>query len=146
MSNPEFTDLFTQYWPILQMLTLKQSVFFMSVIPLLHRIRSHYRNMEQAFSCILDVPVKITTIKLPAKKADSHFESHIGKSRLGVDFVLGDRFDDGIYDLKLTVGPVSAATMTNYLETAKGYKVLEHLCEIFLPAHAFTVKDFIIDP
>lgn len=146
ISNSEFTALFTQYWPVLKILTLKQSVFFMSVIPLLHRIRSHYRNMEQALSHILEVPVKISTIKLPAKNSKQNFESHVGKNRMGVNFVLGKQFDDAIYDLKLTIGPISTATMKNYLETAKGYKVLENLCEIFLPAHAFIVKDFIIDP
>lgn len=145
-SNPEFTELFTQYWPVLKMLTLKQSVFFMHIIPLLHEIRSHYNDMEQAFSYILDIPVKISQIKLPAKQAERHFESRLGKSRLGVDFVLGKQFDDAIYDLKLTIGPIPAETMKNYLETAKGYKVLESLSEVFLPAHAFVVKDFIIDP
>ncbi len=146
ISHKEFSDIFTQYWPILQEFTLRQSVFFMHTIPLLHRIRSHYRNMEQAFSQILEIPVKISTIKLPAKKSDRFFESEMGKSQLGVDFVLGKQFDDAIYDLKLTIGPISAETMKNYLETAKGYKILEKLCEIFLPAHAFVVKDFIIDP
>ncbi|HCC50990.1 MAG TPA: hypothetical protein DEQ30_02190 [Porphyromonadaceae bacterium] len=118
----------------------------MHIIPLLHRIRSHYRNMEQAFSQILEIPIKISTIKLPAKKSDRFFESRLGENRLGVDFVLGKQFDDAIYDLKLTIGPISAETMKSYLETEKGYKILEKLCEIFLPAHAFVVKEFIIDP
>ena len=144
-SNSEFTDLFTQYWPVLELLTLKQGVFFMHIIPLLHRIRTHYKNMEQALSCILEIPVKITKIKLPAKKTDKWFESTVG-NRMGIDFVLGKEFDDGIYDLKLTVGPISAETMKSYLETAKGHKILESLCDVFLPAHAFVTKEFIIDP
>ncbi|MDL2305077.1 type VI secretion system baseplate subunit TssG [Bacteroides sp. OttesenSCG-928-D19] len=144
--NSEFTDLFSHYWSVLQLLTLRQAVFFMHVIPLLHRIRSHYRNMEQAFSLILEIPVKISAIKLPKKKADDIFESRIGENGLGVDFVLGNEFDDGIHDLELTIGPMPAAIMKNYLETAKGYRILEQLCEIFLPAHAFVVYDFIIDP
>ena len=145
-SNTEFTELFTQYWPVLKMLTLKQSVFFMHIIPLLHNIRSHYKNMQQALSYILEVPARISTIKLPAKKSERHFESSISNSRMGVDFVLGKKFDDAIYDLKVTIGPISAEMMKNFLETAKGYKILESLLETFLPAHAFIVKEFIIDP
>lgn len=144
--NSEFTDLFAHYWPVLQSLTLRQSVFFMHIIPLLHQIRTHYSNMEQAFSLILELPVKISAIKLPKKKSDQFFESKLGENRLGVDFVLDREFDDGIHDLKLTIGPMPATTMKDYLETAKGYKILENLCEIFLPAHAFVVYDFIIDP
>lgn len=148
-THSEFTKLFIRYWPILQMLTLKQGVFFIHIIPLLHRIRLHYGNMERAFSHVLEVPVKITEVKLPAKKTGQNFGSNLGKgrkSKLGVNLVLGDEFDDGIYDLKLTVGPIPAITMRNFLETAKGYKILESLCEVFLPAHAFVAKEFIIDP
>jgi hypothetical protein len=145
-TNSEFTDLFTQYWPILKLLTLKQSVFFMHIIPLLHRIRLHYKNMQRALAHVLDVPVKITKIKLPAKVADEHFESSLGDSEVGVDFVLGKQFDDANYDLKITIGPISAETMKSFIRTAKSYEILEKLCEIFLPAHAFIVKDFIIDP
>jgi hypothetical protein len=145
-TSPEFTELFIRYWPVLEMLTLKQGVFFMHIIPLLHKIRSHYKEVEQAFSYILEVPVRISTVILPAKKAARHFESILGESRLGVDLVLDKEFDDGIYDLKLTIGPISAGTMKNFLETSKGYRILESLCEIFLPAHVFVVKDFIIDP
>lgn len=144
-SNPEFTDLFAHYWPVLQMLTLKQGVFFMYIIPLLHRIRTHYKNTQQALSCILDVPVKISKIKLPAKNADQSFESVLGKHNLGVSLVLGNQFDDGEYDLKVTIGPISAEKMKDYLKTAKGYQILENLCDTFLPANTFVVYDFIID-
>lgn len=144
-SNPEFTELFTQYWPVLQMLTLRQGVFFMHIIPLIYRIRSHYKHMEKAISYILEVPVKITQLTLPAKKADNAFEAYVGEHHIGVDMVLGKQFDDAIFDLKITIGPIPAETMKNFLETAKGHKILDSLCEIFLPAHAFVVKDFIID-
>lgn len=145
-SYPEFTDLFTRYWPILKMLSLRQSVFFMHIIPLLHRIRSHYGDMEQAFSYVLEVPVSISTVKLPAKKSHCSCESNIGDCKIGVDCVLGEQFDDGVYDLKLTLGPLSATAMKHFIEPAEGYRILDRLCEIFLPAHAFIVKEYIISP
>lgn len=141
-SCSEFTNLFIQYFPILQMLTLKQSVSFMYIIPILHRIRIHYKNTEQALSSILDLPVKIKKIKLPAKQTENLFESSLKNNRMGVDMVLGNQFDDGVYDLKLIIGPIPAKVMKDYLETAKGYKVLEALCDIFFPANLFVVKDF----
>lgn len=145
-SHSEFTDLFVLYWPLLRQLTLKQGVYFMHIIPIIHRIRSDYKNIQQALSCILEVPVAITEIKLPAKHADSIFESRLGECRLGVNMVLGSQFDDGEYDLKITVGPIPAKTMRNFLKTAKDYKILESLCEMFLPVNTFYITDFIIDP
>lgn len=146
LSYSEFTELFARYWPLLRKLTLKQGVYFMHIIPIIHRIRSDYKNIQQALSCILEVPVEITEIKLPAKQADSFFESRLGDDRIGVSVVLGHQFDDGEYDLKITVGPISAKTMRNYLKTAKGYQILESLCEMFLPVNTFYITDFIIDP
>lgn len=145
-SNREFTDLFIQYWQVLKRLEHRQAVAFMYVMPLLSSIRLDMEEISESLSFILDVPVRIEKIKLPAKKADSIFESRLGEARLGVDFVLGNAFDDGINDIKIIIGPISAETMRNYLETANGYVVLEMLCDIFLPSHAFVEKDFIIDP
>ena len=146
ISNSEFSDIFVQYWPILQQLTLKQSVLFMYIMPIIHRIRSHYGNIEQVISCILDVPVEISKIKLPAKRADSFFESHLGRNNIGVNMVLGNKFDDGEYDLNVTIGPISAERMRGFLETAKEYRILDELCGLFLPANTFVEIDFKIDP
>lgn len=144
--NREYVDLFIQYWPVLRRLQHRQAVAFMYVIPLLSEIRLSLKEVSESLSFILDVPVKIEKIKLPAKKADSQFESHLGQIRLGVDWVLGNTFDDGLYDLKLTIGYLSAERMRGFLETAPERIVLNMLLEIFLPDETFTLIDFKIDP
>ena len=146
ISNQEFVDLFVSYWPVLKELEHKQAVFFMHIIPILHKIRVDFKAVEQALSFVLNVPVQISPIKMPAKKAERYFESRLGSSGSGVDFVLGDTFDDGEYDLKLTLGPLSANRMRDFLETAKGYRILEELCALFLPVNLFVAKEFKIDP
>jgi predicted component of type VI protein secretion system len=93
-------------------------------------------------SALLEVPVKIENIKLPAKNADSIFESEVNKSCLGVDLVLGKVFDDGQYDFKITIGPVSAKKMEYFLDTSVGNTILDCLCNLFFPADAFIIKDF----
>jgi hypothetical protein len=55
---------------------------------------------------------------------------------------LGNTFDDGENDLKITVDPISANKMIDFIETGKGYILLEELCKLFLPAIAFIEKDF----
>lgn len=146
ISNNEFVDLFVYYWPLLKELEHKQAVFFMHIIPILHKIRVDFRSVEEALSYILEVPVKIEQVKLAAKKAARHYESRLGEGRLGVDFVLGETFDDGEYDLKLIIGPISANHMRNFLETAPGYRILEELCTLFFSINLTVVKEFKIDP
>ena len=144
--NREFTDLFVQYWPVLKRLEHRQAVAFMYVIPLLSKIRLNFDEIGETLTFILDVPVQIEKIKLPAKKVDSQYESRLGTMRLGVDFVLGNTFDDGINDLKITVGYLSATRMRGFLETAPERITLNMLLEIFLPDETFFTFDFKIDP
>ncbi|MDR2917875.1 MAG: type VI secretion system baseplate subunit TssG [Tannerella sp.] len=146
ISNPEFVNLFVQFWPILKLLEHRQAIFFMHIIPILHKVRSHHEEVEEALSCLLDVPVQISNIALPAKKASRFFESYVGHNEIGVDMVLGNTFDDGENDLKITVGQISANQMIDFIETGKGYILLEQLCDLFLPANAFVIKEFKILP
>ena len=145
-SNREYIGLFEHYWPVLKELSHKQAILFMHIIPIMYHIRINYSQTAQALSLILDVPVRITPVKLPAKQAERYFQSKVGANEAGVDFVLGNTFDDGWYDLKLTIGPISGNRMRGFLETAKDYLILEELCLLFLPADLFIVKEFIINP
>ena len=146
ISNPEFVNLFVRFWPVLKLLEHRQAVFFMHIIPILHKVRSLNEEVEEALSYLLDVPVRVSTISLPAKKVDRFFESHVGCNEIGVDMVLGNSFDDGENDLKITIGPISAGRMIDFIETGKGYILLEQLCGLLFPANAFIVKQFKILP
>jgi len=146
ISNPEFVELFISCWPIIKLLKHKQALFFMHIIPILHKVRTHYKQASEAISLILDAPVKIGKVKLPAKKADRYFESRIGENQLGVNLVQGSSFDDGEFDLRVTVGPISAHRMLDFIEPANGYRLLDELCELFLPADRFIIKEFKILP
>lgn len=145
-TDKEFVELFFQYWSVLKLLEHRQAVAFMYVIPLLSRIRQHLDEVSESLTLILDVPVSIGKIKLPVKKADSQFESHLGKAGLGENLVLGDTFDDGIDDLKITIGPVSAGRMRGFLETAHEHTILLMLLDIFLPDETFFILNYKIDP
>ncbi|GHT67176.1 hypothetical protein AGMMS50239_29900 [Bacteroidia bacterium] len=146
ISNSNYTDIFIVYWPVLKLLKPEQRVLFMHTIPYLHQIRNNHDEIEKNMSILLEVPVKIENIKLPAKNADSFFESNLNKSCLGMDLVLGKTFDDGQYDLKVTIGPISAKKMEYFLETSVGNTILDFLCDLFFPGDAFVVKDFKVFP
>lgn len=146
ISNSNFKDIFTYYWPVLKLLKPEQGILFMHIIPHLHQIRNSHNEIEKTMSLLLDVPVKIERIKLPAKNADSFFESVLNNSRLGIDFVFGKTFDDGMYDIKITIGPESAKKMTNFFEPEIGNQILDSLSQLFFPGDTFVVKEFKVLP
>jgi len=128
------------------LLQTEQRTLFMHTIPFLNQIRNNNDEIEKTMSALLEVPVQIENVKLPAKNADSFFESAIGKSRLGVDLVLGKTVDDGRYDIKVTVGPISAKKMVFFIETSIGNIILDALCSLFFSADVFVIKDFKVFP
>ncbi len=146
ISHKNFIGIFLPYWPILKLMKRKQAIIFMYIIPILHKIRNRFSDIEEAISLILDAPVHIDMIKLPAKEAGSYFESKIGENKLGVDWVLGKSFDDGKYDVKITIGPISSKKMEYFLEPAIGNTILEALCNLFFSSNVFIIKEFKILP
>lgn len=118
----------------------------MHAISLLHKIRNRYREVEISMSSILDVPIKIKEIKMPAKEASRYFESKLGDTYLGKDWVLGKCFDDGKYDLRITIGPVQAKEMEFFLKTTAGNMIFDYLCKLFLPSDIFVEKEFRVLP
>jgi len=146
ISRPDFLNLFLPYWPMINRLSPERANLFLYIIPILHQIHDQREETEKSLSVILDAPVKIENMTLPAKIAERSFFSTLGVSRLNDSFVLGHSFDDGQSDLKLTVGPVSSRRMIDFIEGGKDYELLEILCDLFLPASAFVFKEFKILP
>lgn len=142
ISNRNFIDIFLPYWPLLRLLELEQAVLFMHTIPVLYTIKDNLEEIEKSLSLILDVPVWIRKILLPAKKVNNRFESKLAKCTLGTDFVLGKTFNDGEYDLKMIIGPVSSRKMEYFLKTDAGKITLDCLCDIFLPGETFIEREF----
>ncbi|MDR0714668.1 MAG: type VI secretion system baseplate subunit TssG [Bacteroidales bacterium] len=146
ITHPNYVNVFLPCWQVLQLLEREQAVIFLYIIPIIHRIRNSYREIEESLSLILEVPVHLENIILEKKDAGGFFESELGKSRLGVDFIPGNTFNDGQYDIKMRIGPMSALRMKAFLKDGTADRILSHLCRLFLPGNVFIVREYIIDP
>jgi len=146
ITHPDYVSIFRFFWPVMDLLDREQAVLFLHTIPLLQRIRNSNSNIEESLSLILGVPICLEPVILEKKEANDAFESRLGNSRLGLDLILGNTFNDGEYDLKVRIGPMSALKMKNFLKGEKNDRILNSLCQLFLPAHVFFVMDYVLDP
>ncbi len=146
ITHPDYVYIFRSFWPVLDLLDREQAVLFLHIIPILQRIRNSNASIEEALALILHVPVSLEPIILEKKETSNEFESRLGKSRLGLDLITGNTFNDGQYDLKVRVGPMSAIKMKDFLKNEKYDRILSDLCRLFLPANVFHVYDYILDP
>jgi hypothetical protein len=146
IGNPAYVEIFLFYWSVIKLLKREQAVLFLHTIPIIHKIRNSYTDTAEALSLILDVPVHIENVILAVKEASNYFESELGKSKLGIDLILGDTFNDGVYDIKIRIGPMSALRMKDFLKGELADRILCELCRLFLPGNVFIAKEYVLDP
>jgi hypothetical protein len=146
ITHPNYVKIFFQYWPILKLLEREQAILFLHSIPIINKIRNSYADIEESLSLILGAPVHVHNIILTQKETSNSFESKINFSKIGIDLILGKTFDDGLYDIKMTVGPISALKMKFFLKGETGDQIIDMLCQLFLPSNVFVIKEFILMP
>lgn len=144
VTHGSFTGIFFPFWSLLRLLGAEQAVVFIHTIPILHSVKDNFDEIEKSLSLILDVPVAVRKVVAPAKAEGA--ESRLGKCTLGTDFVLGNAFGDGEYDIKAVIGPVSAKEAERFLKTDAGKITLDNLLRIFLPGDTLVEKEFKISP
>jgi hypothetical protein len=127
-------DILSGYWSILKLLTLKQAVFFIRIIPVIHKVVTDLELTERLMSVILDIPVKIE------QKDLSYIQTDISQKltkgwRLGVNTVLGSSFKDGYKDLNITIGPDRPERIREFSGGRKDELILRELVAMMLPAN-----------
>lgn len=139
-----YVNVFVKEWPVLELLPLKQAVMLVKILPYIESITASLKKIEQILSILLDIPVHLKEGKRAVTHVDRQMIPPLGKCRLGVDFVLGDNFEDGSSQLVLEIGPISANDLQDFLSGRKGDKILSELKELFLPADRQIVTKYII--
>jgi hypothetical protein len=146
ISHPNYVQIFRSFWPVMDLLNREQAVLFLYTIPILPKIRNNFSAIEESLSLILNIPVHIRPFIMEKKESKSDYESVLGESRLGMDLILGNTFNDGYYDIKVQIGPMSALKMKDFLKGEKNDRILDHLCQLYLPANTFIAKEYVLDP
>jgi hypothetical protein len=128
-------DLFSGYWPVLKLLTLKQAVFFIKIIPVLHRITTDFHLVGNLMGIILEAPVKVELKELSEIRTDISLKVSPGNWKLGVNSVLGNSFKDGYQDISIIIGPALPDKVKQFSKGFKDNLILEQLISMMLPAN-----------
>ncbi|NDV78480.1 type VI secretion system baseplate subunit TssG [Dysgonomonas sp. 511] len=128
-------DIFSGYWSVLKLLTLKQAVFFIKIIPILHRVTTSFDLVGKLMGIILEAPVKVELGELSEIKTAIPLKITPGKWKLGVNSTLGNTFKDGYRDINITIGPVHPEIVKSFSKGYNNYLILEQLITMMLPAN-----------
>lgn len=128
---PDFAGIFTTYWPLVQLLSLPQATMFMKMVPILHRIRGHERNIGKAMTLILGLPVRIEPVTIVQ---NGRHAGKLGTMRIGENLVIGSCYRDGLYDAVIVIGNIPQERIPEFLEGGKSRKIVDELTDMLFPA------------
>lgn len=132
-TNRNFSNLFSRYWPILDILPLDKAVLFIEIISVIPDMGHRMDFSAQIFSALLDIPVEI--------RMDRNFRDTPGKGiipeirniRLGVNSIIGRSFVSEHQDILIRIGPMSDEKIRYYNMDKKGRNIMKYLSAALLP-------------
>lgn len=131
--NRNLVQIFIPYWPVIQLLPLKQAVLFLHSIPLMREAINDFTTSSRIMSAIMDLPIHIRREKKTTVKKNAASFPGLGESGLGVDWIIGEQCEDGNYNIEIKIGPIPA-TKIEYLDAnATGGKILDALIKLLIP-------------
>ena len=128
-------DILSGYWSVLKYMTLGQAVFFIKIIPALHRITTDFDLAGKLMGIILGVPVKVELGDLRELHTDLSIKAMSGNWRLGVNSVLGNTFNDGYRSINVTIGAARPEQIKQFSKGFDNNLILEQLLTMMLPAN-----------
>lgn len=133
-TNRNFSMLFSRYWPILELLPLDKAVLFIEIISVIPDLGHRLDFSAQIISSLLDLPVRIRMGKKYRTEIGREFGSYIGNMRLGINSIIGNRFESENSEILISLGPMSESQILYYNMDQKGRKIMEYLSAALLPA------------
>lgn len=129
-------DIFSGYWSVLRLMTLKQAVFFIKIIPIMHHVTTDFHLAGKLMGIILEAPVEIKLGELSEIKIEAHPLRKAQRWRLGVNSVVGNSFKDGYRDINITIGPMLPEKVKSFSVGFNNRLILDQLLSMMLPANS----------
>lgn len=132
--HDKLKKIFSRYWSILHLLTLRQAVFFIKAIPVIDTIFADFNVTATLMSTIMEVPIHLELVCSKSTKIQNAQTNILGECRLDIDAVLGDSFVDAYRDIRITIGPMHPQVMKLFEPGSKNDLILNHLIQMVLPS------------
>jgi hypothetical protein len=139
-----FSDIIGKYWSLLELLTFRQKLLFIKLIPALEEVSRSLTTAAMVMKIIMDCPVTIKEGDKSIHKLDAKEIIPLGKWKLGVNSVIGKTRKSDNPDLDITAGPMSLEKMQLFLPGKINDRVLKSLINITIPFDRNTKVKYVV--
>jgi type VI secretion system protein ImpH len=131
----ELVNIFLKEWREFKCFSNQQMVILMHVLPVIHEQRNNLTFISNVLSIMFKGNFELHyEIKnaAPSSNETEHLATKLGAGVLGVNFIAGQLFEPE-EELIMTIGPVTASQMLNYLPGTRNAEALDVLLSYFIP-------------
>lgn len=140
-TSSDMAEIFIDFWPILRILTLEQSILFMHMIPIIHKLRGDEKKICKILSQILGLPVELRPIIMKKCTNDKFLsDKHHTTNKIIID----DYMYDGQRDTQMIIKDIPQERIVEFLQNGKGIQIIEEMISMLFPADAEVEVKFII--
>ena len=144
----ELVNIFLKEWREFKCFTNEQMVILMHVLPVIHEQRNNLTFIENVLSIMFkghfDLQYQLKSNKSSAAET-VQMATKLGAGILGVNFIAGN-LNEHEEELTITIGPITAKQMLNYLPGTRTARALEVLLSYFIPLQATVSTNFVVEP
>lgn len=138
--------IFSDYWGIFKYLDTRQANIFLHILPVIHAIRDEHPVIEAIFEMIFRLPVKVILRSQLPQRPRQPIISRLEDTALGVNFTTGNMvYTSGEDEILVKFGPLKIEELQQFMPGGVNNKILEYLCDYFLPVHIDRVTEFELD-
>ena len=133
----------------LPLLDVRQLNNLLHLLPIAHRLVNNRPLVEQVFTLMLGVPVKLTTLPpllllIEPEDGERAGPTELGQIEMG-NFSLEGVYQDTMPAVEIRLGPLNDAELTDFLPEGRSRAVLDLLISYFLPAETEIVTHLLVD-
>jgi type VI secretion system protein ImpH len=143
----ELINIFLNEWKEFKCFTKDQMVILLNVLPVIHEQRNNLPFISSILSMIfkttIELQYRLTEMKVPAEVLEK-MDTKIGAGVLGVSFIAG-RAKEQEEELCITIGPLNAKKMLDFLPGTRSSHALNVLLSYFIPLQTAVNNQFVID-
>lgn len=143
----ELVNIFLTEWREFNCFDNKQMVMLMHVLPVIHEQRNNLSFISNVLGIMFQMPFDLRyrvkeAVVSPETKA---LQTKLGQGVLGVNFIAGF-VQEPEEELSITVGPLTARQMLDFLPGTRSAKALEVLLSYFIPLQAGYTTHYLAGP
>jgi type VI secretion system protein ImpH len=144
----ELVNIFLKEWREFKCFTNQQMVILMHVLPVIHEQRNNLSFISSVLSIMFHAEFELVyELKSaePSATETSQLATKLGSGVLGVNFIAGQVIEPE-EELMITIGPVTANQMLNYLPSTRTAQALEVLLSYFIPLQTTVNTRYVVKP